>query len=317
MLESMLRFGKSQQFSILYTYPYLDKKKRLGVGAEIGYRNNREVGFITRNDKLVYLFQSKGLSTEKYSSVQFTYRRNIFVTHQLIAGYRSFSFDSILADSNDQYSYEGELHPGFLNIYYKLKIDYRDLKYYPLTGWYADVEINKSGFGFEGPVNIGWGKTTLRHFSRLASRWYSGISFIGKLSMAKWQPYFLIQGLGYQRDFVRGYEYNVVDGRHYTLLHSTVKYALLPQQSRDIGFVKTSKFGKIHYATYLTAFADAGYVWQPQWNDLYNNKLPETLLASAGLGVDFVTYYDKVIRVEYSVNRSGKSGIFINFIAGI
>jgi hypothetical protein len=30
-----------------------------------------------------------------------------------------------------------------------------------------------------------------------------------------------------------------------------------------------------------------------------------------------VTYYDKVVRIEYAINKSGKSGIFIHFIAGI
>ena len=116
---------------------------------------------------------------------------------------------------------------------------------------------------------------------------------------------------------MRGYEYNVIDGKHFALVRSTIKFALVPEKKHSIGFIPTPKFSLIHYALYLTVFADAGYVWQPQWIGQQNNLLPETFLAGAGLGVDLVTYYDKVVRLEYAVNKSGKSGIFIHFIAGI
>jgi outer membrane protein assembly factor BamA len=210
-------------------------------------------------------------------------------------------------------------HPKFLYLYYKLKIDHRDIQYYPLHGWYADLELNKSGLGFsfEKPVNIAWAKTTTRLYTQLAKRWYTGISFIGKVSSGARQPYFQIQGLGYSRDYVRGYEYNVIDGKHFGIIRSNIKFAIVPEQTQHIGFIPTPKFGLIHYAVYLTAFADAGYVWQPQWIGQFNNTLPRTLLAGAGLGVDLVTYYDKVVRIEYAINKSGKSGIFIHFIAGI
>ena len=36
-----------------------------------------------------------------------------------------------------------------------------------------------------------------------------------------------------------------------------------------------------------------------------------------GIGIDFVTYYDKVIRFEYGVNDMGETGLFIHFVAPI
>jgi len=36
-----------------------------------------------------------------------------------------------------------------------------------------------------------------------------------------------------------------------------------------------------------------------------------------GAGIDFVTYYDKVLRVEYSINRMGEKGLFIHFMTSI
>jgi len=318
-LDAVFQFGKNHQLSLAYQNPYIDRKKHIGIGFEVGYKNNREVGYLTQDDELLFEFVSEGLSTEKYFSINSTYRKNIFTTHQVVAGFRAFSFSDSLLILNPDYSYENLDQPSFLYLYYKLKIDHRDIKYYPLKGWYADLEMNKTGLGFsfEDQVNIAWIKTTTRFYSQLAKRWYTGISFIGKVSSAAWQPYFQIQGLGYGRDYIRGYEYNVVDGKHFGILRSNVKFALIPEHTHNIGFIPTPKFGMIHYAVYLTAFADAGYVWQPQWIGQYNNVLPRTLLAGAGLGVDLVTYYDKVVRIEYAINKSGKSGIFIHFIAGI
>ena len=318
-LDATFQFGKNHLLSLAYQDPYIDKKKHFGMGFEVGVKNNREAGYITQNDELQFAFDPEGLYTEKYFALNNTFRRNIFTSHQLLLGLRAFSFSDSLLTLNPDFSYSGVNVPIFFELYYKLKIDHRDIKYYPLKGWYADLELSKSGLGFsfEKPVDIAWAKTTARLYSQLSSRWYTGISFIGKVSSSAWQPYFLIQGLGYDRDYVRGYEYNVVDGKHFALVRSNIKFALVPEHTYNIGFIPTPKFALIHYAMYLTAFVDAAYVWQPQWIDQFNNNLPRTFLAGAGLGVDLVTYYDKVVRIEYAVNKSGKSGIFIHFIAGI
>jgi len=318
-LDATVQGGKNHLLSLAYQDPYIDKKKHFGLGFEVGVKNNREAGYITQDDKLQFAFVPEGLYTEKYFALNSTFRRNIFTSHQLLLGLRALSFSDSLLALNPDFSYSGLNEPTYLELYYKLKIDHRDIKYYPLKGWYADLELSKSGLGFsfENPVNIAWAKTTTRLYSQLGSRWYTGISFIGKVSSSAWQPYFLIQGLGYNRDYVRGYEYNVIDGKHFALVRSNIKFALVPEHTYNLGFIPTPKFALIHYAMYLTAFVDAAYVWQPQWIDQFNNNLPRTFLAGAGLGVDLVTYYDKVVRIEYAVNKSGKSGIFIHFIAGI
>ena len=318
-LDAILQFGKNRQLGIAYLNPYIDKRKHFGMGFEAGYKNNRETGYVTQNDKLVYAFVPEGLSTEKYFALKSTYRNSIFTTHTLATGLKKLTFSDSLLSLNPEYSYAESENPKFLYLYYKLKLDHRDIKYYPLKGWYADLELNKQGFGFsfEKPVDVFWLKSTTRLYSKLSKRWYSGVSLTGKLSSNSWQPYFLMRGLGYDNDYVRGYEYQVVDGKHFMLVHTTVKFALVPEQAHDIGFIPTTKFSLIHYALYLTAFADGGYVWQPQWVGLNNNKLPQTFLVGAGVGLDFVTYYDKVVRFEYAINKLGKSGIFIHFIAGI
>jgi len=36
-------------------------------------------------------------------------------------------------------------------------------------------------------------------------------------------------------------------------------------------------------------------------------------LRSIGIGFDLVTYYDKVLRLEYTVNHFGQGGFFVHF----
>jgi len=64
-LDAVFQFGKNHQFSLAYQDPYFDRKKHFGVGFEVGYKNNREIGYLTQDDELLFAFASEGLSTEK------------------------------------------------------------------------------------------------------------------------------------------------------------------------------------------------------------------------------------------------------------
>ena len=52
-------------------------------------------------------------------------------------------------------------------------------------------------------------------------------------------------------------------------------------------------------------------------NKQQNNYLANTVLCGSGLSLDFVSYYDLVLRMEYSINRLNEKGLFLHFIAPI
>jgi len=58
-----------------------------------------------------------------------------------------------------------------------------------------------------------------------------------------------------------------------------------------------------------------GYVSDYQY--FQQNSLANQLIWGTGLGLDFVTYYDVVIRLEAAMNKQKKSGFFISFVAPI
>jgi hypothetical protein len=62
-------------------------------------------------------------------------------------------------------------------------------------------------------------------------------------------------------------------------------------------------------------FYDAAYVRDRQFGD--TSPLSNRYLHGMGAGIDYVTYYDLVFRVEYSWNREGEHGLFLHFTAPI
>jgi hemolysin activation/secretion protein len=150
-----------------------------------------------------------------------------------------------------------------------------------------------------------------RKYFELSGRFHASADVAGKISTNPNQPYFYQSGFGYGRTFVRGYELFVIDGQSYLLLKNTVKYSIIPTKVKKIGFIGSDKFGKIHYALYLNVFFDVGYV-RNYVNYEYNN-LSNKLLFGTGIGIDLVTYYDLVLRLEYTVNRQGQTGFYIHF----
>jgi hypothetical protein len=54
-----------------------------------------------------------------------------------------------------------------------------------------------------------------------------------------------------------------------------------------------------------------------EFTDPENTTLSNRYLFGGGIGLDIVTYYDLVIRLEYSMNDRAETGFFINVRADL
>lgn len=71
----------------------------------------------------------------------------------------------------------------------------------------------------------------------------------------------------------------------------------------------------LSFRVYLTGNVDVGYV-----NDRFyfaHNDFVNRWVYGGGLGLDFVFYYNKLVRIEYSINHTGEKGIYLHFDAGL
>jgi outer membrane protein assembly factor BamA len=326
------RFGYEEKYELSYQKPYINKKQTWGFGFSAGFSQNHEIAYNSfetfknistgeiiseGNREFYYKSELEYPKKEYYTYAETYYRKGIHNVNWFKLGYTDLEVTETVIDTNPDYSYGSATRNQFLSFYYQFRSDYRDYKQYPLNGHYIDLEFDKKGLGiFNDPeVNSLSIKANFRKYFKLKGRLYFATGITGKVSPFWQQPYFYLQGLGYGRDFLRGYEYYVVDGQHFGLWKNNLKFELVPTRVKTFNFIPTEKFSKLYYAIYLNLYTDLGYEVDNRSN-VYN-PLANEILVGYGIGLDFVTYYDFVVRFEYSFNKSGESGFFIHFMPSI
>jgi outer membrane protein assembly factor BamA len=250
------------------------------------------------------------------AAVAITYRRKIFNTHTLGIEYDHNRVRDSVRLLNREYLGDFRKQIQFVSLYYDFRRDKRDSRNYPLKGSFFNFNVKKYGFGITSKsVDLTNFQLNYRKFWQLEDRLFLASSIRGVVASNNNQPYLLQNGLGYNSFMIRSYEYYVIDGQNIGLAKVQLRYQLVKPNYATMGFINNKKFNKFHYAFYLGIFSDAAYV-----DD--NTGYPENNLANEmqfgyGIGLDFVSYYDIVIRTEFSANKFGESGIFLHFVAPI
>jgi len=315
-LKIILQLGYDEKLGFSYSVPYIDKKQTIGLSFGFHKKSNHKVSYITENNKVERIALIEKHAQKGYEAfLSVSHRASIYQTHHLEASYNDQNYADTIFEVNPDF-YHGDSHRAqFFKLSYYYKNDHRDYKSFPLKGYYIDFVIENRGFGvFEGnDINLLSLKTNLRKFWKFHKRVFFGAGFTGRIANKREHPYFLSTGLGYGRDFVRGYEYYVVDGQDYVLLKTDFKFAIIPQQTVHLKFLPAA-FGKIPWAVYLSLYSDMAY---SPGDKINGNTLKNELLIGYGAGINVVTYYDMVIRMEYSFNKMGEGGFFIHFMASI
>ena len=319
-LEWTARFGYNELYRLQYTIPYLNKKETLGITLGGGYGRTREIPVMNVDNRQVYYKNDDEYVLQAMVfHLDLIYRKRIHNTHNLKLEYDQRNYADTIITINPGFIPGGGNRLQYFTLVYLFKSDFRDYKPYPLNGHYFDVEVVKKGLWLPGKgiVDEFYVQSTFRKYFGLGPRWYHATGLNARFTNGAERPYFMDRAIGYGRDLVRGYEYYVVNGNNFGILKNNLKFALIPENSFKMNFIRTEKFSKVHYAFYLNAFFDIGYVDQMYPRPELNNSLENTLLAGYGLGIDFVTYYDMVFRFEYSFNIINEHGFFLHFMAPI
>lgn len=306
------RFGYTRKFSASYSIPNLNKKQTLSLYTSAGYFENDEIAYNTFDNERQYYDNSKDKALKYYQyKVGLGYRENIFLKHYFEVSFLSANVSDSVSILQPNYFSGGKNHTEFFRTTYSIDYDTRDYKRYALNGIqiYATFQQNGLGLVNKEGLNLFTSQAGYNHHLKLSDRFYFAHTLSGKVNWST-PPYYLTQGLGYN-DLVRGYEFYIIDGTRWALFQSNFKYEILKPKSITIPFVPSKKFNKTFVALYGNAFFDSGYVYGKSFEA--NNSLVNQYLYSFGLGLDLVTYYDKVMRVEGSINGEGEFGVYIAF----
>lgn len=317
-ITALIRLGYNEQYRLTYDIPYLNRKQTLGLNFTAGFSQHHEISYLSKDNKQQFYKADHQRSTREFDGmVSLNYRKGLYFTQSIGAAYNYARALDTIVDLNPQYFHKGKTDIEFLSMNYLFQYDYRDNKIYPLKGHYFTGELKKYGLGIlKNEHTDVWTLEAMgQKFFQLSKRWYAAGSLKGKVSTDAFQPYYIQRGLGYFLDFIRGYEPYVIDGQHYGLFKSNLKFAIIPTRVATLKFIKQGRFNPIPYALYANLYYDAGYVVDNQYTT--GNYMANDYQHGFGAGIDFVTYYDRVVRVEYSMNKFGESGFFIHFTSSL
>ncbi len=309
--------GYNQNYGFLYDIPYITDKQRFGLKFSFAYKRNKEMAYNTVENKVVYFKSYDEFADQSiYASITPYYRHSYRNRLFLELKYNDRTFNDSLYFLNPDFANEQGTRFQYFSLTATFKNDFRDDQNYPLNGHYFELLLEKVGLGiFNTSPDFFYGKMTADWYQPIKGRWYWSSNITTRLSNENDPLYFLNQGLGYNNDFVRTYELYVIDAVNYALMKNNLKFAILDPVTKYIPFIKNERFGKIHLALYANLFFDCAYTWNMSFDasSLLDNKF----IFGTGIGIDFVTYYDKVIRFEYGINDMGETGLFIHFVAPI
>ena len=311
-IKLKVRLGYKEQLEVAYDIPYLGNTHQHGLTTKISWFRQCEIPYSIESDKLVFFKNSNNYIARKfYSKISYHFRNKYYIRHTLSVLYEYDNVQDTIIILNNNYFDKPQNSSQYLGVEYNFNIDKRNYIHYPLKGYNVDFTISQKGLNLLNNEMDGiWSFETEAYYYKMYSkRWYSGLGLRGKISTNKKQPFFIEEALGYDT-YLRSFEYYVVNGQQYITGRSFLKYAIIPRKIAYINGLKWTKFNKVHYSLYVNTFIDIGYVNDTK-KSIYN-KYPNTFLASGGIGVDFVAYYDKIIRLEYSVNRFKEHGFFIH-----
>ncbi len=311
--------GYDENYVLLYEIPYLKANKMLGLNFEVSYAQNHEVNFQTHENQSLFFQQEEEIAQQNYSLwAELIFRRSIYMHQAFSIGYSHFNFSDSLIIKNPAYSFNNQSTLNYLFLRYYLKLDHRNYRSYPTKGWYVDAGLNKSGLGLlqKKGLNTYSLEINLRKYWQINPKMFFASGLIGFLASDQ-SPYYMGYGIGYLRNIVRGYENYIVDANRYAILKTNLKFKLFENRDKEIRLTRSEKFDRLHYAFFLNVYSDLGYTQNALSKPEFENSFQNTWLAGYGLGLDFVTYYDKVFRFEYSLNKHGGRAFFIHFIAPV
>ncbi|OWP62795.1 hypothetical protein CDA63_12130 [Hymenobacter amundsenii] len=302
-----LQLGFNRKYELFYEAPGYGRRRRVGFGAGYSYYRSHALDYATVDDRLRNLRQDDAFPIERqYATVGLRWRRTVRFLAALDAAYHYERVSDSVLYYNPGYFLNGPRRE-FLEFSLTSTLNQRNTFAYPLTGQYARLFVGYRAFvGNRTPNNL----TVRAEYARyvaLGGTLYYAVGATGQLRVARALAYPDRRALGYDL-LVRGYDAYVVEGRQLALVRQGLSYRIFDLGKLRLSGVGGSRFNNIPLVFYLNTFADVGYVGQR--TTPASNRLPNRLLASTGLGLHLVTYYDWVFTLEYAHTRERQGGFF-------
>ncbi len=312
LLRFVFRRGFREQYGLAYSNPGIGMKQKFGYEIKYLFYRQKKLSYATINNRPIDLYTNEYNYHNSNGSINLSYRPGIHNWHNISISYNDHYISDTLFIANPYFLGNSRNNVQYFNAQYTFTRDVRNSNYYPLDGYYFSGTISKTGFGLikREPDFITLNLKSSRYFN-IYKRFYG--SFAGQFEYSsRYSPsYIFSKAFGYS-NYTKGMELYVIDGNGFGLFNSSIRYQLVKPRIKQFNKLKIEKFSKFHYAFYASLNFDMGYVINETKTDVSHAN---EFLYGYGTGLDFVTYYDIVLRFEFSVNKFGESGLFLHFNA--
>ena len=297
--------GYTHQTTLRYQLPFIDKQLKYGMGLGWAQFNQRELNYATLGNKQVFLRTEDIIRKGYRVNTNVTYRPNLFERHALQVGFGNESIaDSAFAIApiflpNRKKSF------SYIDInwsYSKVRFDYNA---YPTKGASTEIALAQR---FSKESNL-----SAIQFRQIVAHRITPNRFIFAESLTigrtmQQSNYSDRKLMGYGLMQMNGLEYYVVDGNAATIFKSAIHQRI---GNYTVANPLTKKFlPSVKYTFWIKAFSQLGYVYSSEKNKA--NPLANSLLRTAGIGLDIISIYDFVLNVEYSINQLGDKGLYLH-----
>lgn len=304
------KFGFTKIFRVNYRLPYLDKKRKQGLIFDIHYDERKNIAYRTFDNILTFARADQNFKISRGASITYTYRNSFYHYHGFtLEAFKNQISDSLIQLNPEYYGNASTRTQRTTAIGYQYVYENRDFVSYPLKGSYFLASIRhlgvlKSDDLVKTEVNSSYAK-----YVSLGKKFYLSNYSSAYVSFQTHIPYGSYSALGYNRQFIRGYEVYLIEGPQFAFNKTTFKKQLF-SRTLDIGG-SLEQFREIPLAIYIKTYADFGYVWNYPGYEA-GRRLTDKLLTGVGGGLDFVTSHDATLRLEYSFNGEGEKGFFFH-----
>lgn len=307
------QLGFTKVFEVLYSKPYIDRKQKHGLAAQFTYFTQKTIPVKSEfNRQVFYRNENEDVLRKNTAAfLRYTFRGSYYNFHFVTAGYNKTSINEDVFTQNPAYFLHGDNSLEYFLFGYSYRHDNRDNVAYATDGQLLNLGLTR--YGIFGSDNIKDTEFTLNanKYFKFSDNFHfvSGLSF--NTFFGKRQPFSLVRGIGYNPNFIRGYELNVIEGQQVLVHKNSFRFKIFDWGIDVSDYMPLDEFSYLPFKVYLSANFDHGYV-----ND--RNKIPENLrltnqyLYGYGLGLDLVSLYDMVFRFEYSINSKNEGAFFIN-----
>ena len=300
--------GYARNISFSYSNPYSNAKLTEGYSVFGNYTENKEIGYKTNYNNKINAYKNgffvrKNLNAGgSYSRRKSAFKRDAF---GIDFNYIKIN-DSISSAFNPNYFNANKSSQFFVDFSYGLGYANTNKNAYPTKGVIYNFGINKRGFGFSGGVNALTLSGSYSKYFAHKHNFFSAVKFAGTVKLPFEQAYINQRAIGFGNLNLRGLELYIIDGVAAATANYSFSKKLISFKIPVPFHIKVLPY--IPFTFYAKAYTDIGFSYLP---NKYSGKLNNKFLRTAGIGLDVLSLYDIVVKVQYSFNQLGEKSLFL------